>query len=58
MRLGLHELASNDTMTKSRALSSNTTMVPEIGCGFVAVPGLRLLQLKEQAEYDAWLRNG
>jgi hypothetical protein len=32
--------------------------IPEVDCGFVAVPRRRGLQLKDQAQLDGWLRDG
>jgi hypothetical protein len=34
------------------------TTLPELNCGFVAVPRLRGQQLKEIAQLDGWLRDG
>jgi hypothetical protein len=39
-------------------LWGDMTALPELGCGFVAVPRLRGQQLKEQAQLDGWLRDG
>jgi hypothetical protein len=39
-------------------LWSDLTALPELACGFVAVPRLRGQQLKEQAQLDGWLRDG
>ena len=34
------------------------TALPEVACRFAAVPRRRGQQLKEQAQLDAWLRDG
>jgi hypothetical protein len=39
-------------------LWGDMTALPEVGCGFVAVPRLRGQQLKDQAQLDGWLRDG
>jgi len=38
-------------------LWGDMTALPELGCGFVAVPRLRGQQLKDQAQLDGWLRD-
>jgi hypothetical protein len=39
-------------------LWGDMTALPEVACGFVAVPPHRGRQLKEPAQLDAWLRDG
>lgn len=39
-------------------LWGDMTALPELACGFVAVPRLRGQQLKDQAQLDGWLRDG
>jgi len=39
-------------------LWGDMSSLPEAACGFVVVPRLRGQQLKEQAQLDAWLRDG
>lgn len=39
-------------------LWGDMTILPEVNCGFVAVPRLRGQQLKEVAQLDGWLRDG
>jgi hypothetical protein len=39
-------------------LWGDMTGLPEVDCGFVAVPRRRGQQLKEQAQLDGWLRDG
>lgn len=39
-------------------LWGDMTTLPELNCGFVAVPRLRGQQLKEVAQLDGWLRDG
>jgi hypothetical protein len=39
-------------------LWGDMTALPELSCGFVAVPRVRGQQLKEPAQLDAWLRDG
>jgi hypothetical protein len=39
-------------------LWGDMTTLPELNCGFVAVPRLRGQQLKEIAQLDGWLRDG
>jgi hypothetical protein len=39
-------------------LWGDMTALPEVGCGFVAVPRLRGQQLKDPAQLDGWLRDG
>jgi hypothetical protein len=39
-------------------LWSDLSALPELACGFVAVPRLRGQQLKEVAQLDGWLRDG
>jgi hypothetical protein len=39
-------------------LWGDMTTLPELDCGFVAVPRVRGQQLKEPAQLDAWLRDG
>jgi hypothetical protein len=39
-------------------LWSDMTALPEVDCRFLVVPRLRGQQLKEQAQLDAWLRDG
>jgi hypothetical protein len=39
-------------------LWGDMTVLPEVECGFVAVPRLRGQQLKDQAQLDGWLRDG
>jgi hypothetical protein len=39
-------------------LWGDMTALPELNCGFVAVPRLRGQQLKDQAQLDGWLRDG
>jgi hypothetical protein len=39
-------------------LWGDMTALPEVSCGFVAVPRERGQQLKEQAQLDGWLRDG
>ena len=39
-------------------LWGDMTALPEVGCGYVAVPRLRGQQLKDQAQLDGWLRDG
>ena len=39
-------------------LWSDMTALPEVDCRFLAVPRARGQQLKEQAQLDAWLRDG
>jgi hypothetical protein len=39
-------------------LWGDMTTLPEVECGFVAVPRLRGQQLKDQAQLDGWLRDG
>ncbi|HEX8913213.1 MAG TPA: UTP--glucose-1-phosphate uridylyltransferase, partial [Humisphaera sp.] len=39
-------------------LWGDMTALPDVGCGFVAVPRPRGQQLKDQAQLDGWLRDG
>ncbi|MCB0094761.1 MAG: hypothetical protein KDE46_03535, partial [Caldilineaceae bacterium] len=39
-------------------LWGDMTALPELNCGFVAVPRRRGQQLKEVAQLDGWLRDG
>jgi hypothetical protein len=39
-------------------LWSDMTALPDVPCGFVAVPRIRGQQLKAQAQLDGWLRDG
>lgn len=39
-------------------LWGDMTALPEVPCGYVAVPRLRGQQLKEQAQLDGWVRDG
>jgi hypothetical protein len=39
-------------------LWGDMTAVPELRCGYVVVPRRRGQQLKDQAQLDAWLRDG
>jgi hypothetical protein len=39
-------------------LWGDMTALPELPCGFVAVPRVRGQQLKDQAQLDGWLRDG
>ena len=39
-------------------LWGDMTALPELDCGFVAVPRVRGQQLKEPAQLDGWLRDG
>lgn len=39
-------------------LWGDMTALPELNCGFLAVPRFRGQQLKEQAQLDGWLRDG
>jgi hypothetical protein len=39
-------------------LWGDMTALPDLACGFVAVPRLRGQQLKDQAQLDGWLRDG
>jgi hypothetical protein len=39
-------------------LWGDMTTLPELNCGYVAVPRLRGQQLKEVAQLDGWLRDG
>jgi hypothetical protein len=39
-------------------LWGDMTTLPELNCGFIAVPRLRGQQLKEVAQLDGWLRDG
>ena len=39
-------------------LWGDMTALPELSCGFVAVPRVRGQQLKEPSQLDAWLRDG
>jgi hypothetical protein len=39
-------------------LWGDMTMLPDLPCGFVAVPRVRGQQLKEAAQLDGWLRDG
>jgi hypothetical protein len=39
-------------------LWGDMTTLPELDCGFIAVPRLRGQQLKEVAQLDGWLRDG
>ncbi len=39
-------------------LWGDMTILPDVSCGFVAVPRARGQQLKDQAQLDAWLRDG
>ena len=39
-------------------LWGDMTALPEVDCGFVAVPRLRGQQLKDPAQLDGWLRDG
>ena len=39
-------------------LWGDMTALPELKCGFVAVPRRRGQQLKEVAQLDGWLRDG
>jgi hypothetical protein len=39
-------------------LWGDMTTLPEIRCGFVIVPRVRGQQLKDQAQFDGWLRDG
>jgi hypothetical protein len=39
-------------------LWGDMTALPEVDCGFVAVPRWRGQQLKDQAQLDGWLRDG
>jgi hypothetical protein len=39
-------------------LWGDMTTLPELPCGFIAVPRLRGQQLKEVAQLDGWLRDG
>jgi hypothetical protein len=39
-------------------LWGDMTALPEVDCSYIEVPRLRGQQLKEQAQLDAWLRDG
>jgi hypothetical protein len=39
-------------------LWGDMTILPELNCGFIAVPRLRGQQLKDIAQLDGWLRDG
>jgi hypothetical protein len=39
-------------------LWGDMTTLPELNCGYIAVPRLRGQQLKEVAQLDGWLRDG
>ena len=45
-------------VTQFEKLWGDMTALPDVPCRFVAVPRLRGQQLKEQAQLDAWLRDG
>ena len=45
-------------VTQFEKLWGDMTALPEVPCRFVAVPRMRGQQLKEQAQLDAWLRDG
>jgi hypothetical protein len=39
-------------------LWGDMSALPEVNCGFVAVPRVRGQQLKDQAQLDNWVRDG
>jgi hypothetical protein len=39
-------------------LWSDMSALPDLACGFIAVPRVRGQQLKDQAQLDGWLRDG
>ena len=39
-------------------LWGDMTALPEVSCGFVAVPRVRGQQLKDPAQLDGWVRDG
>ena len=45
-------------LSQFEKLWGDMTGLPEAGCRFVVVPRLRGQQLKDQAQLDAWLRDG
>lgn len=45
-------------VTQFEKLWGDMTALPEVACRFAAVPRQRGQQLKEQAQLDAWLRDG
>ena len=45
-------------VTQFEKLWGDMTTLPELNCGFVAVPRMRGQQLKEVAQLDGWLRDG
>ena len=45
-------------VTQFEKLWGDMTALPDVPCRFVAVPRMRGQQLKEQAQLDAWLRDG
>ena len=45
-------------VTQFEKLWGDMSALPELNCGFVAVPRFRGQQLKEQAQLDGWLRDG
>ena len=45
-------------VTQFEKLWGDMTALPEVACGFAAVPRARGQQLKDQAQLDGWLRDG
>jgi hypothetical protein len=45
-------------VTQFEKLWVDMTTLPEVACGYVAVPRQRGQQLKDQAQLDGWLRDG
>jgi hypothetical protein len=45
-------------VAQSEKLWSDLSALPELSCGFLAVPRFRGLQLKAADELDAWANDG
>nr|MCW1970134.1 UTP--glucose-1-phosphate uridylyltransferase [Anaerolineae bacterium] len=45
-------------VTQWEKLWSDMSALPDLDCGFIAVPRVRGQQLKDQAQLDGWLRDG